>query len=140
MGGNTRGYARRFTLEEIQQAHKLRYQDDLPWDVVAHRVGLDVQVWSVKTIVSLYRRGKWNPTRTCGRTLREKLEVAVTQYGVTDVGALCEHFKLSAYSVQHHLRQMGLDLEMRKEVRKEFDLGALKVMDEATKAPIRKVA
>jgi hypothetical protein len=140
MPGNSRGFARRFTLEEIQLAHKLHYEDELPWDVVAYRVGPDVQVWSVKTVVSLYRRGKWNPTRTCGRALREKLEVAVTQYGVTDVEALCQHFKLTAYSMQYHLRQMGLDLEARREVRKDFDLGALKAMDDAARAPIRRVA
>jgi cobalamin biosynthesis Mg chelatase CobN len=140
MGGNTRGYARPFTLEEIQLANKLRHEDRLDWEVVARRLGPDVLVWSIKTVVSLYRRGKWQPKRAVTRVLREKLEVAVTEYGVTDVEALCKHFEVGEESMYYNLRQMGLDLESRKEIRREFDLKALRTMDAVARTQTRRVA
>jgi cobalamin biosynthesis Mg chelatase CobN len=139
MSGNMRGFARQFTLDEVQLANKLRHEDKLEWEVVARRLGPDVLVWSVKTVVSLYRRGKWHPKRAVTRVLREKLEVAVTEYGVTDVEALCKHFGVGEESMYYNLRQMGLDLESRKEVRREFDLRALRTM-EAAQTQTRRVA
>lgn len=134
MPGNTRGWTRHFTLEEVQLANRLRFEEHLEWDVIVRRIGDGVLESSLRSTVSTYRKGLWHPKRQRSIPLREKLEVAVTELGVTEIETLAQFFQVGVDSISYHLKQMGLDREMRKEVRREFDLLALQSMMKTERA------
>lgn len=123
--GNTRGFTREFTLDEIQKAVVLRDRK-MDWHLVAREIGPDVVISSLKTTVSLYLNKKWQPTRLRTRGLRADLEYAVETLGITDVKILCEFFGIREDSMRYNLHSIGLDKEMRDEIRRDFDLRALR--------------
>lgn len=123
--GNYTGTKRHFTVSEVERAVELR-DSGLEWPEVAARVDPEINVKSLITIASLHRRGLWDPTRRRTRGLRADLEHAVADLGVTDRRSLMKFFDITKDVLEYNLKQIGLDGEMRREIRTEIDMSLLK--------------
>jgi hypothetical protein len=118
VGGNTRGYARPFTLEEIKLANELRHVKGWEWEAVRLKIGSDVAMWSLKTTVSLYRRGKWNRKKRDLTETRKLVEKIVVEDGITHGPTIAKMVGLPVDNTGWVLRGLGLGLEDRKEYAK----------------------
>lgn len=123
--GNATGTKRHFTVAEIERALELKAAG-LEWYEVAGRIDPEIVVASLITTISNYKRGKWRPTRRRTRGLRADLEHAVAELGVTDRATLCRFFKVTEDVLDYNLKQIGLDGEARRDIRRERDLALLR--------------
>jgi len=115
MGGNTRGYARPFTIEEIQLANELRHVRGWDWEAVKIKIGSDVVLSSLKTTVSLYRSGKWMRKNRVLTETRKLVEKIVVEDGVTHCPTIAKMVGLPVDNTGWVLRSIGLGLEDRRE-------------------------
>lgn len=101
------------TRADLERAIALRAHD-LPWSVIADRLGRDRG--ALEVAVCRYRRGRWHGRRERMIARLQAAERFITETGTVEVALISDALGLSRGAVSSALLRNGLDREMREEL------------------------